>query len=109
MLSLLFNITGYISREGLPQPALKPYFNFDIEEEQGVDDITVQQEVRFSTKSCELRVSFSRLPSAGTDSLKAPIKSFYHLILYIISDLSLARNRISIGGPLRCHSLLLQF
>ena len=86
MLSLLFYITGYISREGLPQPALKPYFKFDIEEEQGAGDSTVQNKVRFSTKSCELRVSLSRLSSAGTDSLKAPTKSFYHLVLYIISD-----------------------
>ena len=72
----MFNFTGYISQEGLPQPALKPYFKFDIEEEQGAGDSSVQQEVRFSTKSCELIVSLLRLSSAGTDSLKAPTKSF---------------------------------
>ena len=38
----------------ITQPALKPHFKFDIEEEQGADDSTVQQEVRFSTKSCEV-------------------------------------------------------
>ena len=106
MCSLLFYITGYILREGLPQPALKPYFKFDIEEEQGAGDSTVQQEVRFSTASCELRDSLSELFPVGTDSLKAPIKIFYHLILYIISDPSLARNRMFIRVPLRCHSLL---